>query len=179
VREEATTREKVRAAEQANRGAQRALADAEQLRDHDIPLADALEAKVKAEAALAAAENEILEHQRQLPAIESEIHKLDKEFGTAVASTFRPLRARAAENFRAAVRQMKAARDEYVALGEVLGELDRNARMMRVPDLEDGHHDPMYARATERPQFLLVCWPIRLALREAEQCFSLGARGTV
>ena len=163
-------RAQIRTAEQSYRLAQRTLTEAEQKRDQNGTLADTLDEIATAKAALAAVEQTIIQHRRRLPAIKSELHKLDGELAAAVTNTLQPLRARAAQKFRDAVRQAKDARDEFVGLGDASGGQDQHAVSISIGDLEDGH-DLMYERDRATPEFVREWWPIRLAIRAAERSY--------
>ena len=161
-------RAQIRTAEQSYRLAQRTLTEAEQKRDQNGTLADTLDEIATAKAALAAVEQTIIQYRRRLPAIESELHKLDGELAAAVTNTLQPLRARAAQKFRDAVRQAKEARNEFVGLGDASGGQNQHAMSISIGDLEDGR-DLMYERDRATPEFVREWWSIRLAMKAAER----------
>ena len=161
------TRQKVRAAEQTYRAAQRALTEAEQRRDHTRDLAGAVEAVATAKRAVTAAEQEIVEQRRRVPRIEAELDKLTGEFGPKVTSIMQPRRAQAAQKFRDAVKLAKEARDEFVSLGHCTGAEVLHALRLFIPDLETGS-DLLYERSPPRPEFVVQWWPVRRALLESQ-----------
>jgi chromosome segregation ATPase len=166
------THESIRAAEQAYRLAQRELAEAEQRRNQQNALAETVEEIAAANEALTAAEHEMIQQRRRLPIIESEIHKLNAEFGASVTSIMRPLRARAAQQFRDSIGEAKRARDQFAALHYAVGEPDGDRAFISVPDLESGG-DLMYERASVTPEFVNRWSQIRRARRAAELTYRM------
>ena len=90
------------------------------------------------------AEAELSEAQRLLPVKEAVVAELDARHRTMVAELIQPLRAVAADRYRAAASELRTARNLYCDIGIILYEQDLHALSISLVDLETPLTDLLY-----------------------------------
>jgi hypothetical protein len=105
------------------------------------------------------AEAELCEAQRLLPVKEAEVAELDGRHRAMVTELIRPLRAVAADRYRAAASELRTARNLYCDIGLILYEQDSHALSISLVDLEsltDLLYEPNRKTAPFVAQYQLV-----------------------
>jgi hypothetical protein len=158
----------IRSTEQRYRQAKGAAADAQHRHDHSlgsVALAELIAAKLAVERA----EAELCEAQRLLPVKEAEVAELDGRHRTMVAELIRPLRAVAADRYRAAASELRTARNFYCDIGLILYEQDSHALSISLVDLETPLTDLLYEPNRKTAPFVAQYQLVRRAIAEGSR----------
>ena len=154
----------IRSTEQQYREAKAAAAAAQHRHDRSqggVALAELIAAKLAVEHA----EAELCEAQRLLPVKEAEVAELDGRHRAMVAELIRPLRAVAADRYRAAASELRTARNLYCDIGLILYEQDLHALSIRLVDLES-LTDLLYEPNRETAPFVAQYQLVRRAIAQ-------------
>jgi hypothetical protein len=81
----------------------------------------------------------LCEGQRSLPIKEAEVAELDDRHRAMVRELIRPLRAVAADRYRAAASDLRTTRNLYCDIGFILYEQDSHALSISLVDPRDPH----------------------------------------
>ena len=149
--------------EQQYRQAKAAAADAQHRHDHSQGgVAELIAAKLAVERT----EAELCEAQRLLPVKEAEVAELDARHRAMVAELIRPLRAVAADRYRAAASELRTARDLYCDIGLILYEQDSHALSISLVDLETPLTDLLYEPNRKTAPFVVQYQSVRRAIAQ-------------
>ena len=162
-------REEVRQTQRQYQTLQRALSEDERLHTRATgDLGDRLTRIASLRHGIQETEARFLAAQSRVAPLEKELSELDDRLRKAIGSGVARRRAELSSRYRALALQLRDIRNEFFALGEVVGQIEHSGRAC-LPDLEPDNTDLLYQRDLQQPDVVRTLWPIKAALREAER----------